>query len=161
MSQLLSLSSPVNIFSSSLSILEVIQACLSRLNLHIYFTTKHMYDMIILEWRCKINAIIINGKTIKSKNAYYNKEIARLASIRMKQLGSEKFNNTKQIRNLRLKRKNFVKDYLHKASRKIINIAIRNKVSTIVIGDIREIKHGSKIKSFVQIQIQKLIVLIE
>ena len=31
-------------------------------------------------------------------NAYYNKEIARLASIRMKQLGSEKFNNTKQIR---------------------------------------------------------------
>src|SRR5690554_174385 len=102
-----------------------------------------------------------NGKTIKSKNAYYNKEIARLASIRMKQLGSEKFNNTKQIRNLRLKRKNYVKDYLHKASRKIINIAIRNKVSTIVIGDIREIKHGSKIKSFVQIPIQKLIVLIE
>lgn len=118
-------------------------------------------NLATLTFKDNSESFIINGKTIKSKNAYYNKEIARLASIRMKQLGSEKFNNTKQIRNLRLKRKNYVKDYLHKASRKIINIAIRNKVSTIVIGDIREIKHGSKIKSFVQIPIQKLIVLIE
>lgn len=104
---------------------------------------------------------IINGKTIKSKNSYLNKEIARLQSIRMKQVGNKKFKNTKKIKNLRRYRENYLKDYLHKASRQILDIALKNSVSKIVIGDIKNIKQNSKIKSFVQIPIQRLVELIK
>ena len=104
---------------------------------------------------------IINGKTIKSKNSYFNKEIARLQRIRMKQVGTSKVKDTKQIRQLRIKRNNCIKDYLHKASRKIINLAIKHQVATIVVGDIKNIKQGNNLKSFVQIPIQCLVQLIE
>jgi len=103
---------------------------------------------------------IINGKTIKSKNSYLNKEIARLQSIRMKRTGNIKFKNTNKIIKLRRYRENYTNDYMHKASRKILEIALENKVSKIVIGDIKNIKQNSKIKSFVQIPIQKLVSLL-
>jgi len=118
-------------------------------------------NLATLTFKDNDESYIINGKVIKSKNAYFNKEIAKLQNIRMKQVGSDKFKDTRQIKNLRLKRKNHVKDYLHKGSREIVNLAIRNKVSTIVIGDIKNIKQSSKIKSFVQIPIQRLAELIE
>ena len=104
---------------------------------------------------------LINGKPLKSKNSYYNKEIARLSSIRMKQVGSKKFKNTNKIKSLRVDRRNYVLDYLHKASRKVINIALNNNVGTIVIGDIKNIKQNSTIKSFVQIPIQRFVNMIE
>ena len=104
---------------------------------------------------------LINGKPLKSKNAYYNKEIARLSSIRMKQVGSKKFKNTNKIKSLRINRKNYVLDYLHKASRQVINIALDNHVGTIVIGDIKNIKQNSTIKSFVQIPVQRFVNMIE
>jgi len=103
---------------------------------------------------------IINGKTIKSKNSYLNKEIARLQSIRMKQVGSTKFKNTNKIVKLRMYREDYINDYMHKASRQILDIALENNVSKIVIGDIKDIKQNSKIKSFVQIPIQNLVSLI-
>src|SRR6056297_3803814 len=104
---------------------------------------------------------LINGKPLKSKNAYYNKEIARLSSIRMKQIGSEKFKNTNRIKALRINRRNYIVDYLHKASRQIINIALDESVGTIVIGDIKNIKQNSTIKSFVQIPIQRFVNMIK
>ena len=105
---------------------------------------------------------IIDGKVIKSENRYYNRKITRLQKIRMKQVGSKHFKDTKQIKSLRLKRKNFVADYLHKASKKIVELATKNNVSTIVIGDIAEIKQNNKHnKHFVSIPIQRLKDLIE
>ena len=118
-------------------------------------------NLATLTFKDNTESYIINGKTIKSKNSYFNKEIAKLQNIRLKQVGSDRFKDTKQIKKLRLKRKNYVKDYLHKSSRKIIDIAIQNKVSTIIIGDIKNIKQGNKLKSFVQIPIQRLVELIE
>lgn len=118
-------------------------------------------NLATLTFKDNAESYIINGKPIKSKNSYYNKEIARLQSIRMKQVGSDRFKDTKQIKRLRLKRKNYVKDYLHKASRKIINLATQYKVGTIVIGNIKNIKQASNLKSFVQIPIQRLVELIE
>jgi IS605 OrfB family transposase len=80
----------------------------------------------------------------------------------MKQVGSKHFKDTKQIKSLRLKRRNFVADYLHKASKKIVELATENDVSTIVIGDIKEIKQNNKHnKHFVSIPIQRLKDLIE
>src|SRR6056297_596586 len=105
---------------------------------------------------------IIDGKVIKSENRYYNRKITRLEKIRMKQVGSKHFKDTKQIKSLRLKRKNFVADYVHKASKKIVELATENNVSTIVIGDIAEIKqHNKHNKHFVSIPIQRLKDLIE
>src|SRR6056297_1488611 len=105
---------------------------------------------------------IIDGKVIKSENRYYNRKITRLQKIRMKQVGSKHFKDSRQIKSLRLKRKNFVADYLHKASKKIVELATENNVSTIVIGDIAEIKQNNKHnKHFVSIPIQRLKDLIE
>jgi len=105
---------------------------------------------------------LIDGKVLKSKISYYNKEIARLNSIGMKQVGdSKKFKNTKQINKLYAKRNNFVNDYIHKASRKIIDLALQHNCNTIVIGDIEGIKQENNVKSFVNMPHQKLVDKIE
>ncbi len=105
---------------------------------------------------------LIDGKVLKSKISYYNKEIARLNSIGMKQVGdSKKFKNTKQINKLYAKRNNFVNNYIHKASRKIIDLALQHNCNTIVIGDIEGIKQENDIKSFVNMPHQKLVDKIE
>ena len=105
---------------------------------------------------------LIDGKVLKSKISYYNKEIARLNSIGMKQVGdSKKFKNTKQINKLYAKRDNFVNDYIHKASRKIIDLALQHNCNTIVIGDIEGIKQENNVKSFVNMPHQKLVDKIE
>ncbi|RAK12641.1 IS605 OrfB family transposase [Halanaerobium saccharolyticum] len=118
-------------------------------------------NLAALTFKNNSQCYIINGKTIKSKNAYFNKKIAGLQSIRMKQLATSKIKDTKKIKYLRLKRRNYIKDYLHKASWKIVELAIENKVAAIIIGDIKNIKQESKLKSFVQIPIQRLVELIE
>lgn len=105
---------------------------------------------------------LIDGKVLKSKISYYNKEIARLNSIGMKQVGdSKKFKNTKQINKLYAKRDNFVNNYIHKASRKIIDLALQHNCNTIVIGDIEGIKQENNVKSFVNMPHQKLVDKIE
>jgi len=105
---------------------------------------------------------LIDGKVLKSKISYYNKEIARLNSIGMKQVGDrKKLKNTKQINKLYAKRNNFVNDYIHKASRKIIDLALQHNCNTIVIGDIEGIKQENDIKSFVNMPHQKLVDKIE
>ena len=105
---------------------------------------------------------LIDGKILKSKISYYNKEIARLNSIAMKQVGdSKKFKNTKQINKLYAKRDNFVNNYIHKASRKIIDLALQHNCNPIVIGDIEGIKQENNVKSFVNIPHQKLVDKIE
>ncbi|ADL13822.1 transposase, IS605 OrfB family [Acetohalobium arabaticum DSM 5501] len=119
-------------------------------------------NLATLTFKDNTENYIINGKPIKSKNKYFNQEINRLQSIRMKQTGSKKFKDTKQIKKLRTKRRNYVFDYLHKASRKIVNLAKKHNVSKIVIGDLKEIKQGMDYnKSFVQVPIQRLKDLIE
>lgn len=106
--------------------------------------------------------LIIAGETIKSKIRYYNKEISRLQQIQMKMVKSDKFKNTKRIRKLYEKRRNYVKSYIHKASRMIVNYAIENRCNTIIIGDIKNIKQKmNNNKSFVQMPIQKLVEKIE
>lgn len=104
------------------------------------------------------NFYIIDGKYAKSKNSYYNKEISRLNSIAMKQCkDSRYFKRTKQIIKLQAKRNNFIKDYIHKSSKKIIDLAIINKCHTIVIGDFSGVKQENTAKSFVQIPQQELV----
>jgi len=102
--------------------------------------------------------IIFSGKHIKSKNAYYNKEIARLTSIVMKQCKNSKhFRRTKQIIKLQTKRNNYIKDQIHKISKNIVELALTMDCNTIVIGDFSGIKQENHTKSFVQIPQQELV----
>ncbi|NFH40835.1 RNA-guided endonuclease InsQ/TnpB family protein [Clostridium sporogenes] len=115
-------------------------------------------NLATITFENNIDSYIIDGKYIRSKNSYYNKEIARITSIAMKQSKSSKyFKRTKQLNKLQTKRNNFIKDYIHKASKKIIDLAIFNKCHTIVIGDFKGVKQLNVAKSFVQTPQQQLV----
>jgi len=76
--------------------------------------------------------VIINGRPLKSINRYYNKRKALLQEMAKK---SNRLDITNRMERLTEKRNNKVKDYLHKASRKVVEIAKTNGVSHIVIGN--------------------------
>ena len=78
--------------------------------------------------------VVINGRPLKSINRYYNKRKARLQEVAKR---SNRLDITNRIEQLTEKRNNKVKDYLHKTSRKVIEIAQRRGVSHIVIGNNR------------------------
>jgi len=72
---------------------------------------------------------IINGKSVKSINQYYNKKKAKLMSF----IGDRGTSN--QILSLTHKRNNKIDDFMHKTSRYIIDYAIEHKIEKIIIGD--------------------------
>lgn len=72
---------------------------------------------------------IINGRPLKSINQFYNKRLARVRSEASKQK-----RQTRREVNLISKRRNKINDYLHKASRHIVNQLVSNDVSELVIG---------------------------
>ena len=105
---------------------------------------------------------IINGKPLKSVNSFVNKEIARLQSLLMLSKKTSKIKDTKEIKRLRTYRHNYILDYLHKASRRVVNLAIKNQCKTIVIGNIKNIKQNMNFnKTFVQIPLQQFVGLIQ
>ena len=72
---------------------------------------------------------IINGKPLKSINQFYNK---RKAELQSKLSGNRKTSN--KINSITRKRNNKLKNYLHKASRCIVNHLVSNNVNTLIIG---------------------------
>lgn len=101
-----------------------------------------------------ITPIIINGKPLKSINQFYNKKLSKLKS--KQDLCKNKNVNRKKIQTLTNKRNNKIKDYLHKASRILVNHLVSNDISTIVIGHNKEWKQDINIgkrnnQKFVQI----------
>ena len=106
--------------------------------------------------------MIIAGEMIKAKIGYINKEISRLQEIQMKMVGNKKYRNTKRIKKLYEKRRNYCHTYMHKASRMIVNYAKENECDRIIIGNIKNIKQEMKNnKRFVQMPIQELVKKIE
>lgn len=78
-----------------------------------------------------MSSVIINGKGLKSINQFYNKTIAYYQFI------AKKVNNTyrtKRLNRITNKRNNKINDYIHKASRKIVDMCIDNNINTIIIG---------------------------
>ncbi len=71
---------------------------------------------------------LINGRPLKSINQFYNKKKAKL----MSNVGDK--GSSRKIEKLTLKRNNKVQDYLHKASREVMDIAQANDVCEIIIG---------------------------
>lgn len=78
------------------------------------------------------DSFIIDGKRLKSINQWYNKQNARLQSIKDKQkFGKGK---TEQQKRILRKRNNRVNDYISKAVKKIVKYCIANNIGNLVCG---------------------------
>jgi len=78
-----------------------------------------------------IKPIIINGKGLKSYNQYYNKRKAKLQSDVMKR--NSKFWSNK-LDSINFKRHNVMKNFIHNASKMIVNYCIKNNIDTLICG---------------------------
>ena len=108
-------------------------------------------------------AFIINGKPLKSINQYYNKQISHYREV-CKRVNDKDYSN--RMDKLTEKRNAKIDDYLHKASRKIVDYCVENQINTIVIGQNKEWKQSSVMSNrvnqhFVQIPFARLIEMIQ
>ena len=86
---------------------------------------------------------IIDGRRLKSINQWFNKENARLQSIKDKQhFGKSTTNRQKAIAR---DRNNKVNDYMNKTARKVINYCIANDIGTLVAGYNETFQRSSRI----------------
>ena len=77
-------------------------------------------------------SFIIDGKKLKSINQWFNKENARLQSIKDKQHFGKK--PTSRQKAVARNRNNKVNDYMNKAARMVINYCINNDIGTLIVG---------------------------
>ena len=77
-------------------------------------------------------SFIIDGKRLKSINQWFNKENARLQSIKDKQHFGRK--TTNRQKSIARDRNNKVNDYMNKAARKVLDYCIANDIGTLVVG---------------------------
>ena len=77
-------------------------------------------------------SFIIDGRRLKSINQWFNKENARLQSIKDKQHFGKKTTNRQKA--IARDRNNKVNDYMCKAARKVIDYCISNDIGTLVVG---------------------------
>ena len=88
-------------------------------------------------------SFIIDGKKLKSINRWFNKENARLQSIKDKQHYGKK--STSRQKAIARNRNNKVNDYMNKAARKVINYCIANDMGTLVVGYNETFQRGGHI----------------
>lgn len=88
----------------------------------------------------KDEAFIVNGKPLKAINNFYNKRKKKLQS----KLKIDTF-TSKKIDRLTFRRNQKVKDYIHKASRIIVDKAKGNNITKIIIGKNENWKQGINI----------------
>ena len=95
---------------------------------------------------CGLKPFVINGKGLKSINQYYNKQVSYYNSISKRMNGLDYTNRISKITN---KRNNKVDDFIHKASRYIVDYCRDNKINTIIIGNNKNWKQNSKMSKVV------------
>lgn len=76
-------------------------------------------------------SFIMDGKKLKSINQWYNKQKARLQSIKDKQRIERTTNRQARLNN---KRRNQVRDALNKAARHVIDHCIEHRIGKIIVG---------------------------
>ncbi len=112
-----------------------------------------------------IPTFLINGKPLKSINQYYNKMIAKELS-RLTKGKDIKIQYTNKMNKLVSKRNFKIKDYLHKSSKRLIDLCKLYSIGTIIIGKNIGWKQNIDIgkrsnQNFVQIPFDTLIKMIE
>ena len=108
---------------------------------------------------CNLQTFIINGKSLKSMNKYWNKLNSNYQEI-AKRMNNK--NSTNKLHKLVLKRNNKMNDFMHKSSKYIVNYCLKNNIDTIVIGRNNNWKQKINIgrinnQSFTQISHQSFI----
>ena len=73
---------------------------------------------------------LVNGRPLKSINQYYNKRKSHLMSL----LEKGGLKSSKRLRKLEMKRMMKIKDYLHKTSRRVVELMEQNNIGTCFIG---------------------------
>jgi putative transposase len=116
-------------------------------------------NLVALTWNTSEHPVLIKGTPLKSVNQYYNKQVAKCRSICELMNGRHSSN---RITRLTAKRNRKVEDYLHKASRKVIDLCARQSVSVLVIGKNKGWKQGVNLgkktnQLFVQIPFARFI----
>lgn len=104
-------------------------------------------------------SFIIDGRRLKSINQWFNKENARLQSIKDKQHFGKKTTNRQKA--IVRDRNNKVNDYMNKAARKVIDYCIKNNIGTLIVGYNETFQRNSHIgkqnnQNFVSIPYGKL-----
>lgn len=102
---------------------------------------------------------IVNGRPLKSINQFYNKMMSKYKS-RLDREGEKLW--SKRLQKLTDNRNNKIKDYLHKASAKIVKECVDNNISTVIIGNVAnsnyKIKLGKKTnQNFVNISLGQFV----
>ena len=80
----------------------------------------------------KGKSFIVDGRRLKSINQWFNKQNARLQSIKDKQHFGRK--PTSRQKSIARDRNNKVNDYMNKAACKVIDYCIANDIGTLVVG---------------------------
>ena len=125
----------------------------------LHFDTKSRISFATIGNNVGTIPIMLNGKGLKSINQYYNKQISYYREI------AKRMNNldyTKRMNKLTIKRNNKIEDFIHKASKWIIDYTLALGVNTIIIGNNKDWKRKSKMskkvnQSFVGIPHQEFI----
>lgn len=78
-----------------------------------------------------LSPFIINGRQLKSINQFYNKRRAKEQFI-IRKRNNQYWSN--KLDKITLKRNNRISNFMHHASRYIINFCVENKVNIIVVG---------------------------
>lgn len=120
-------------------------------------------NLVTLTWNMIERPMLIKGTPLKSVNQYYNKQLAKYRSICELMNGRHSSN---LITRLTGKRNRKVDDYLHKASRKVIDLCRDKDVSTLIIGKNKGWKQGVNLgrkvnQSFVQIPFARFIQMLQ
>lgn len=110
-----------------------------------------------------LKPVVINGKGLKSINKYYNKRISHYREVAKRMNGRD---YTNRMNNLTMKRNHKIDDYMHKASKYLIDYALANNFNTIVIGNNKEWKQKSSMskkvnQSFVGIPHMRFIEMVQ
>lgn len=110
-----------------------------------------------------IKPIVINGKGLKSINKYYNKQISHYREV-AKRMNDRDYTN--RMNRITLKRNHKIDDYMHKASKYLIDYALENDFNTIVIGNNKNWKQKSSMskrvnQSFVGIPHMRFIEMVQ
>lgn len=84
------------------------------------------------------SSFIIDGKSLKSINHWYNKRLALLQSV----LDRQQLPRSEQMARLTLKRNHRVHDYMMKSARYIITYCLTHQIGTVIVGYNPDWKRG-------------------
>jgi putative transposase len=89
-----------------------------------------------------IKPFIIDGRRLKSVNAYYNKQKAKIQST-LEKTRRKKW--SRKLQNLTNRRNAAVNDYMHRATHFVVKTCVEHNISKVVVGDVTKSLNGIKL----------------